>query len=324
MIAPFATANTQPSHWRFAIPEACDYDCLLFQKGDRDAVVELGKWLQTHPDWEHIELQALAGGRAELGGLASRLVQRSPSRMKNGMGVLLGPYPVSYEIPDKNHPYISAQALSAQADALGHKQYERNLRWFRKQRPLSLEAFATPQTIQAGLSRFAQLHCGQWGESAEGALVPGGRGLDFLQRLTRAPNDEYPVRLHVLKWGEEWVAAHFGFQWQQRFYWYLPAYDVAFSQRAPGRLLLAHLLQSVAQQGNTEFDFLRGNEPYKLNLTTTNRPTSRLHTFRTRTSAVRSALERIHHVRIIHAGGLLTRLGSLFAQRHHAGGKPPT
>jgi len=231
---------------------------------------------------------------------------------------------LSYEITDTHHPYLATQALSAQVDALGQKQYERNLRWFRRQRPLSLETFATEQAILAGLPRFAQLHCGQWGESTEGALVPGGWGLDFLQRLTRAQNDDYPVRLNILKWGEDWIAAHFGFEWQQRFYWFLPAYDVSLSQRAPGRLLLAHLLQSVARQGNTEFDFLRGNEPYKLNLTTTNRPTSRLHIMRTRASAIRLAVERIHHIRIIHPGGLLSRLGSLFPQRHHARGKSPS
>jgi hypothetical protein len=324
IIAPFAAANAQPLRWRFAIPDACDYDCLLFQKGDRQAALELGKWLQSNSNWDRLELQSLAGGREELGALAPHFVKRAHNRLKNGLGVLFGEYPVSYEIPDCNHPYLTAQALSAQADALGQKQYERNLRWFRKQRPLHLETLATPEAILAGLPRFAQLHCGQWGDSAKGALVPGGQGLDLLERLTRAENAEYPVRLSVLKWGEEWIAAHFGFEWQRRFYWFLPAYDVALSQRAPGRLLLAHLLQSVARQGNTEFDFLRGNESYKLNLTTTNRPTSRLHTFRTRASALRSALERIHHVRIINPGGLLTRLGSLFAQRHHAGGKSPS
>ena len=97
MIAPFAAANSHPSHWRFAIPDACDYDCLLFQKGDRQAVSELGKWLQSNPNWEHIELQSLAGGREEISALTPHLVQRTRNRLSNGLGVLLGNYPMSYD-----------------------------------------------------------------------------------------------------------------------------------------------------------------------------------------------------------------------------------
>lgn len=321
MIAPFASPHSQPSHWRFAIPDACDYDTLLYREGDAEAVTELGKWLSSNSDWDRIDLQAVAGGREELRQLSPHFVQRSQNRLKNALHVLLGGYPLIYEIQDSNHPYLTAQAMTAHNEALDQKQYQRHLRWFCKQRPLRLETLDSSETILAALPEFARLHRGQWGQEGEDALLPGSQPLDFLERLTRASYDAYPVRLHALKWGDELVAAHFGFEWQQRLYWYLPTYDVALSQRAPGRLLLAHLLQSVARKKNTEFDFLRGNEPYKLKLTVTTRTTSRLHTFRTRVSTVQAASERIRHVRIGYAGSLFSRLGSLFSQRHHAGGK---
>jgi hypothetical protein len=84
--------------------------CFL-EKGDQDAVAQLGRWLKSNPDWEHIELQSLAGGRQELTGLASHLVRRSANRWKNALGVLLGQFPLSYEITDTHHPYLATQAL---------------------------------------------------------------------------------------------------------------------------------------------------------------------------------------------------------------------
>lgn len=48
-----------------------------------------------------------------------------------------------------------------------------------------------------------------------------------------------------------------------RLYWWVPAYDSAYSQYSPGRLLLHFLLRESFNQHHTEFDFLWGDEDYK-------------------------------------------------------------
>jgi len=59
------------------------------------------------------------------------------------------------------------------------------------------------------------------------------------------------------------AAIHAGALYEGRFYYWLPAYDPAFRQRAPGTVLLEELLKWSHAQGHRVFDFLLGDEPYK-------------------------------------------------------------
>lgn len=82
--------------------------------------------------------------------------------------------------------------------------------------------------------------------------------------------------------GERLVAAHLGALSDQRFAWWVPAYDTSLGKYSPGRLLLEDTLHASQALGHLEFDFLVGNEPYKFQYATHNRiigalgtPTSR-------------------------------------------------
>jgi hypothetical protein len=56
-----------------------------------------------------------------------------------------------------------------------------------------------------------------------------------------------------------------------RLYYWVPAYDPAFSGFSPGRLLLHHLLHESHRQGHRELDLLIGNEDYKWHYATDTR-----------------------------------------------------
>lgn len=59
------------------------------------------------------------------------------------------------------------------------------------------------------------------------------------------------------------VAIHVGMLHQGRLYWWVPAYNSAYSRYSPGRLLLHAMLEKSYQLQHKEFDFLRGGEEYK-------------------------------------------------------------
>lgn len=56
---------------------------------------------------------------------------------------------------------------------------------------------------------------------------------------------------------------HVGFVHNNRFYWYMPAYDNTYSQFSPGLLHINSLIEECYRIGVTTFDFLRGEERYK-------------------------------------------------------------
>ena len=68
----------------------------------------------------------------------------------------------------------------------------------------------------------------------------------------------------LLELGDQPVAFQFGFRCGDKLWDYAKAYDRSFSRFAPGTLLLLALLDYGFGRGFREYDFLRGEEPYKM------------------------------------------------------------
>ncbi len=66
-----------------------------------------------------------------------------------------------------------------------------------------------------------------------------------------------------LQAGDRLIAAHLGAFAEGRLYWWVPAYDVTYSNFSPGRLLQEMVLEASFEAGHREFDFLIGGESYK-------------------------------------------------------------
>jgi hypothetical protein len=90
------------------------------------------------------------------------------------------------------------------------------------------------------------------------------RHREFLQRL----RDDGVSRVSSVRAGSRLLAAHIGLLYEDRFYYWIPAYDPEYHKYSPGRLLLEHLLEASCARGDVEFDLLVGNEAYKWNYAT--------------------------------------------------------
>jgi CelD/BcsL family acetyltransferase involved in cellulose biosynthesis len=71
------------------------------------------------------------------------------------------------------------------------------------------------------------------------------------------------VYVALMELGDQPVAWQLGFRCGKRLWDYNKAYDHTFSRLAPGTLLVAALLDYGFSHGYEEYDFLRGEEPYK-------------------------------------------------------------
>ncbi len=68
----------------------------------------------------------------------------------------------------------------------------------------------------------------------------------------------------LMEQGDRPVAFQLGFRCGRKLWDYTKAFDPAFASLAPGTLLLPPLLEYASTHGYDEYDFLRGDEPYKL------------------------------------------------------------
>lgn len=72
------------------------------------------------------------------------------------------------------------------------------------------------------------------------------------------------------------VAAAFGFEDAGGYYLYNSAYEPAAAAASPGIVLVDSLIEHTIERGKGRFDFLKGNEPYKLRLGARPRPLYRV------------------------------------------------
>ena len=88
------------------------------------------------------------------------------------------------------------------------------------------------------------------------------------------------LRFDVVLFDEEPIAFHFGFQYRNRFYWYKPTFDIHYSKRSPGEVLMKFLLEDTVEKELDEFDFTVGSEAFKYRYANDVRHNKRLTVFR--------------------------------------------
>ena len=76
------------------------------------------------------------------------------------------------------------------------------------------------------------------------------------------------------------IACHFGFEHRNKFIWYKPTFDVQYSKKSPGKILIKFLLEDAIEKGLDEFDFTVGSESFKHGFSNKIRHNIRLIVFR--------------------------------------------
>ena len=104
---------------------------------------------------------------------------------------------------------------------------------------------------------------GQYRATGLKDMFADGRNVRFFAAM----RERGLVFLNALWAGERLVAAHLGARWERHCYCWIPSYDPELARFSPGRILLETLLEHSHREGDVEFDFLIGDEPYKWHYT---------------------------------------------------------
>ncbi|MCY4576191.1 MAG: GNAT family N-acetyltransferase [Chloroflexi bacterium] len=105
---------------------------------------------------------------------------------------------------------------------------------------------------------------GKSSEAKSDFLTPERRS--FLETLTKTMADADSLQLAFLDVGGKPVSATMSFLEGDRLLLYNSGYDPEYRHLSVGLLLKAYGLRGAIEQGLREYDFLRGNEPYKYDL----------------------------------------------------------
>lgn len=120
-----------------------------------------------------------------------------------------------------------------------------------------------PDEIEQGLAAFFDLHSQRWRRRG----LPGAFALRALREFhsmaakNLAARDT--LRLTILRDEGGAVGALYALKSPSTTYFYQSGFDPAAKALSPGTLLVADAIRRAIEEGCSQFDFLRGDEPYK-------------------------------------------------------------
>jgi CelD/BcsL family acetyltransferase involved in cellulose biosynthesis len=124
--------------------------------------------------------------------------------------------------------------------------------------------YTSPDQVTEQLGRAVEVHAQRWrGQHTSTIFSSSVRARSFYAEAIRRMAGRGWLDFSTLELDGRCLAFCLGFTVQDKFYYYLPAFDPVYARFAPSTLLLAHLIETAFARGLREFDFMLGEEPYK-------------------------------------------------------------
>jgi len=142
--------------------------------------------------------------------------------------------------------------------------YGRRVRWLTRQPGFRIDVAMTPAEAPEALEDLLRLHRLRWAAEGGSAGIPQGAVEDFHREAAPRLAKRGWLRLYRLHVGGAAVAAVYGLEVRRRFFYYQSGYDPAWAPRSPGLVLVGRTIEDAYGRGLSDYDFLRGTEPYKL------------------------------------------------------------
>jgi CelD/BcsL family acetyltransferase involved in cellulose biosynthesis len=119
-----------------------------------------------------------------------------------------------------------------------------------------------PDDLADGLDILFEQHRKRWrSRGLPGAFA--GRMERFHRDWAALARQREWLRLRVLEIDGKPIGAIYAMTFNGVCYYYQAGFDPAYSSLSPGSLLVAHTIREAIEEGVKQFDFCRGDEPYK-------------------------------------------------------------
>lgn len=193
-----------------------------------------------------------------------------------------------------------------------------------KQGSLELRSVAHREECERLLDRFIALHDARWGARGQRSkYVTRARHRRFLEQVVRGAFEEGRLYFPYLTLDEEPIAMAVCFLDRGKLYYVWPTFHVSYSNLAPGKLLLYHIIREAFASGLREVDLGPGADAYKFYWTPQKREVAQIllyrgslrlwgsyHALPRFRSAVRTGLEKTLGDRVVRrVAGALDRVG---------------
>ncbi len=178
-------------------------------------------------------------------------------------------------IQEETAPYLCLDSTKDEIEKNWSKKHKTDLRRQHKRLrnlgSLEFVIYSKKEQILELLKGFFETHKLSW----ESRGYKSRLGYDYLMQtflknlIHKIGVSECKKRIHfsTLNLNGNPISYHFGFLYNDHFYYYIPTYDKQYENFSPGKIHLLFLIEHGIENGWRLFDFLNGNEPYKYSWT---------------------------------------------------------
>ena len=163
-------------------------------------------------------------------------------------------------------PYISLPAnWDEYFRSLGGRRRRRlrqALRSLKKEHNVEFQK-CTADDLEDWLSKFFDLHQRRWQSVNVSGIFSNSKTKGFYRDIAVQFLKKNWLHFSYLTVDDEMVAAEYAFVYNQKFYSATAARDIRYSKYSIGHLHHMFLIKAAIENGLREFDFLKGDEPYK-------------------------------------------------------------
>ena len=221
-------------------------------------------------DWEILVLTNLASDGG--GALVSRLCEALSARGHRVQRDALWPCPY-LDLPGDWEEYL-ASVTARRRQALRYM--DRSLR---RRHAVTITDY-NGDRVTEGWDRLVALHERRWATDGGAGAFRDPRVDRLHRRFTAELSARGQLWLTSLDLDGEPAAAWYGLTCGDTVYFYQSGRDPKWERESVGQVLIAAMIRRAMERGFKRFDFLRGEDPYKRQWTTTARTTEEVTVFR--------------------------------------------
>lgn len=141
--------------------------------------------------------------------------------------------------------------------------FGRRVRWLSRQPGFRVEV-AAADDAPAAMEDLLRLHRLRWAAEGGSYGIPPGAPEAFHREVAPLLAARRWLRLYRLFVDGRAIAAVYGIEAGETFHYYQSGYDPAWAARSPGMVLVGRTVEDAHARGLSYYDFLRGEEAYKL------------------------------------------------------------
>jgi CelD/BcsL family acetyltransferase involved in cellulose biosynthesis len=124
-------------------------------------------------------------------------------------------------------------------------------------------SIAQQDDLNQEMNNLFDLHQKRWNARLLPGVLSGNKVRGFHRIIADRFQKNGWLRLHVLRINGKTEASLYCFCYRDKYYYYLGGFSPDMSKYSLGTVLTARAIQQAINEECKEFDFLRGNEPYK-------------------------------------------------------------